>query len=180
MKNNCAALLPVICCLCAAPALSQQTWQADLSSYVGPVARVGLPSEAATSRLVLIAFEYATQCNPLFTYVELQGPKFGVAEKQSSLPPSSIGGAINGKRYAGNSAAMTLYSNGIEVGFAMPDEMAMALASDPITSISFTTPAGKEIPLPTTGLSKAAAQALDACTKKVFFLGLLLLAVSRR
>ncbi|EHN65081.1 MULTISPECIES: hypothetical protein [Comamonas] len=169
MKNNCAALLPVIFYFCAAPALGQQTWQADLSSYVGPVARVGLPSEGATSRLVLIAFEYATQCNPLFTYVELQGPKFGVAEKQSSLPPSSIGGAINDKRYSGNSAAMTLYSNGIEVGFAMPDEMAMTLASDPITSISFTTPTGKEIPLPTAGLSNAAAKALDACTKKVFF-----------
>lgn len=168
MKINGASLLPVIFCFCAAPALGQQTWQADTSGYAGPVARIGLPSEGSTSRLILIAFEYATQCNPLFTYVEIQGPKFGVAEKQSSLPPSSIGGAINDKRYSGNSAAMTIYSNGIEVGFAMPDEMAMALASDPITSISFTTPTGKEIPLPTAGLSKAAATAQDACTKKAF------------
>ena len=170
MKIKCASLLPIIFCFCAAPALGQQAWQADSSGYAGPVARVGLPSEGATSRLVLIAFEYATQCNPLFTYVEIQGQRFGVVEKQSPLPPSSIGGAINDKRYSGNSAAaVTLYSNGFEVGFAMPDEMAMALTSDPITSISFTTPAGKEIPLPTAGLSKAAAAAQDACTKKGFF-----------
>lgn len=163
-------IIPVLLVATASISMAQQTWVAESRSSSGPVARVELPSENGKSRLALIAFEYARKCDPLFTYVEMQGRKFGVPEKQSRLPPSSIGGAINGKRYSGSAAsAITVYSNGIEVGFSMTDEMAMALAFDAINSISFTTPAGKEIPLPTTGLKKAVESALDACTKKVSF-----------
>lgn len=165
-----ATFFPAIFCIFTTPVFAQQAWGTDTRNSSGPVARIELPSDGAKSRLALIAFEYARKCDPLFTYVEMQGRKFGVPEKQSRLPPSSIGGAINGKRYSGSAAsAITVYSNGIEVGFSMPDEMAMALAFDAINSISFTTPAGKEIPLPTTDLKKAVESALDACTKKVSF-----------
>lgn len=162
--------LLLLLALFGSAAMAQQTWVADSRSSAGPVARVELPLESGKSRLAMIAFEYARKCDPLFTYVEMRGRKFGTPEKQSKLPPSSIGGSINGKRYSGSSAAAaTIYSNGIEVGFGMPDDMAMSLAFDAINSISFTTPAGKEIPLPIAGLKKAVETALDICTQKVSF-----------
>lgn len=156
--------------LSSSAAMAQQTWSADARSSAGPVARVELPSEGGKSRLAMIAFEYARKCDPLFTYVEMQGKRFGAPEKQSRLPPSSIGGTINGKRYSGSSAAaITLYSNGVEVGFGMPSDMAMTLAFDAVSSISFITPTGKEIPLPIAGLKKSIESALDTCTSKVSF-----------
>lgn len=156
--------------LVSASAMAQQTWVADVSSNSGPVAIVELPSKGGKTRLAMIAFEYARQCDPLFAYTEMQGRKLGDPEKQSRLPPSRIGGAINGKYYSGSAvAAATIYSNGIEVAFGMPNDMAMSLAFDTVKSISFTTPVGKEIPLPTAGLKKAVESALDICTQKASF-----------
>lgn len=162
--------LALVLTLSASTAIAQQSWSIDSRSSTGPVALIELPSDGGKSRLAMIAFEYARKCDPLFTYVEMHGRKLGTPEKQSRLPPSSIGGSINGKRYSGSSAAaITVYSNGIEVGFGMPDDMAMTLAFEAVNSISFTTPAGKEIPLPIAGLKKAIESAVDTCTQKVSF-----------
>ena len=123
---------------------------------------VQLPDASGKSRLSMIVFEYARKCDPLFSYVEMIGRKFGTPEKQSLLPPSSIGGRVNGKYYTGRAAA-TIYSNGLEVGFGMPDEMAFAIAFDEIKTLSFITPAGKEMSIPTNGLRSAIDAALEVC-----------------
>lgn len=147
---------------------AQGAWVANLSSQQGPVAMVELPAPRGEARLAMFVFEYSRKCDPLFTYSVIRGRKFGTPEKQSLLPKSNIGGTINRKLYSGNnSAAATLYSNGFEVGFGMPDEMAMAIAFDKVSSVSFITPKGDEVILPIEGLRAAVDKAIEACVSKV-------------
>ena len=147
---------------------AQGAWVANLSSQQGPVAMVELPAPRGETRLAIFAFEYSRKCDPLFTYAVVRGRKFGTPEKQSLLPQSNIGGTINRKRYSGNNAAVvTTYSNGFEVGFGMPDEMAMAIAFDKVGSVSFITPKGDEVLLPIDGLRTAVDKAIEACVSKI-------------
>jgi hypothetical protein len=147
-------------------AIAQARWTMDSRSATGPVAIIELPNAFGKSRVSMIVFEYLRKSDPLISYVEMAGKKFGKAEKQSLLPPSNIGGKVNGKHYTGTAAA-TIYSNGFEVGFGMPDEMAFVIAFDEIRSLSFITPTGKEILIPTNGLRAAVDAALEVCTNRV-------------
>lgn len=160
----------IACCLSLAAlcghAIGQSSWTMDARSPAGPVAMVELPKESENSRLSMIAFEFARKCDPIFSYIEMKGRKFGAPEKQTRLPKTSIGSRVNGKHYTGVAVA-TIYSNGIEVGFGVPDEMAFAIAFDEIRSLSFITPAGKEISVTTKGFRSAVDAALNVCTSRV-------------
>ncbi|MFS4515347.1 hypothetical protein ACMFLR_15945 [Delftia tsuruhatensis] len=116
--------------------------------------------------MAMITFEYARKCDPMLVFVELEGSKYGTPLKQMILPPSKIGGIVNGKFYTGT-AAVTSYSNGVEVGFSMPDPMAHAIAFDEVKSMTFVTPTGAKHELSTKGLRPAVNGALDVCVSKV-------------
>ena len=117
-------------------------------------------------RIVMIVFEVSRKCDPIFSYVEMKGRKFGTPEKQSRLPMNTLGARVNGKHYTGH-AASTLYSNGFELGFGMPNDMALVIAFDEVRSLTFVPPSGKEVTVPTAGLRVAVDAALNACAKRI-------------
>lgn len=144
-------------------AWAQNTWQTDTRGASGPVAMVRLPGGGKT-RVSMIAFEYLRRCDPIFSYAEFEGNRFGAPIGQERAP--SAGGSVNGKRYSGP-AAKTTYSNGFEIGFAVPNDMAMSLVFDDVRSLTFVTPTGAEVAVPTGGLKNAVDAALEHCTSRV-------------
>lgn len=152
-------------CASSALAQAQGTWVANLDGKAGPSAIVELTSQKGETRLVSITFEYARKCDPGFSHLLMQGRSLSKPESQRLLPSSHIGGILNGKRYTGP-AVLTLYSNAVDTEFAMPYDMAKTIAFEQIGSISFVTPKGDEVRLPTVGLRAALDLALDACQKK--------------
>lgn len=152
--------------LCSTGVLAQTSWQLDLRSATGPVVTTQLSAVAGKSRLLMITFELARKCDPMFVYVELAGSKYGTASRQERLSNTRIGGRVNGISYTGP-AVKTTYSNGFEAGFAMPDQMALVIAFESVKSLAFVTPDGQTIALPTQGLRPAVDKAIESCTNKV-------------
>lgn len=146
--------------------LAQAAWLFDSRSPAGPVAMVQLSPLPGRDRIVMIAFEISRKCDPIFSYVEMKGRKFGTPEKQIRLPANTLGARVNGKHYTGN-AASTLYSNGFELGFGMPNDMALLIAFGDVRSLSFIPPNGQEIVIPTTGLRAAVDAAMNACVDRI-------------
>ncbi len=149
-----------------AGAHAQSAWRVDKKAAMGPVAVFDLPSEGGKNRVAMFAYEYLRRCEPLFTYAEIRGRSFGAGEKQMALPSGRAFGNVNGTRYTGP-GAVSVYANAVEVGFGMPNDMALAVTFGKVTSLSFVTPSGKEVPIPTRGLVEAAGAAFEACAKKV-------------
>lgn len=127
---------------------------------------VTLQAPKGETRLAIITFEYARKCDPGLSYFAMQGRSLGRLEKQQRLPESNIGGILNGKRYTGP-AAISIYSNAVDIAFAMPDDMAMAIAFEKVNSFSYITPKGDEVRLPIDGLRAAVDKAIEVCVSKV-------------
>lgn len=146
--------------------LAQASWVSDTRSAAGPVAMVQLSPLPGRDRIVMIAFEISRKCDPIFSYVEMKGRKFGAPEKQIRLPTNTLGARVNGKHFTGH-AASTLYSNGFELGFGMPNDMALVIAFEDVRTLSFIPPNGQEIAVPTTGLRAAVDAAMNACVDRI-------------
>lgn len=127
---------------------------------------VELQAPKGETRLAIITFEYARKCDPGISHLVMRGRSLGQIEKQQRLPASSIGSILNGKRYTGPAVA-SIYSNAIDIGFAMPDDMAMAIAFEKINSFSYISPKGDEVRLPLDGLRTAVDKAIEACVSKL-------------
>lgn len=153
-------------CSVSAIAAAEPAWRMDARGAAGPVAMVELPPQKGANRVAMLTFEYERRCDPLLTYATMKGRKFGAPEKQGRLPDSRLAGAVNGKKFSGP-GAFTLYSNGLEIGLGVPNEMALIVLDEEVTSLSFTTPTGEEVPLPTRGLRKSADAAFKVCAQKV-------------
>lgn len=147
----------------ALPSMSQTAWQTETRGVAGPVAVVRIPGGAKT-RVSMLAFEYVRKCDPIFSYAEFDGNRFGTPIAQERL--DSAGAIVNGKRFNGP-AAKTTYTNGYEVGFAAPNDMAMTVVFEDVRSLSFLLPSGGEVAVPTMGLKKAVDAALEHCTNRV-------------
>ena len=145
---------------------AQGSWVADLRGQAGPAAMVELQAPKGETRLAIITFEYARKCDPGLSHFVMRGRSLGKIEKQQRLPASSIGSILNGKRYTGPAVA-SIYSNAVDIAFAMPDDMAMTIAFEKVNSFSYVSPKGEEVRLPIGGLRAAVDKAIEACVSKI-------------
>ncbi|WKL16539.1 hypothetical protein QYQ99_03010 [Comamonas testosteroni] len=166
VRLNIKLVLAATVLIATVGAHAQSSWRMDKKGAAGPVAVLDLPAEGGNNRVAMLAYEYARRCSPLFTYAEIKGRQFGAGEKQMALPSGRAFGSVNGNRYTGP-GAVSVYANAVEVGFGMPQDMAQIVTFGKVTSLSFVTPAGKEVSIPTRGLSEAAGAAFEACAQRV-------------
>lgn len=141
---------------------AQSSWGVELRSPAGPIAVVQLPN-VGKSRVAMISFEYTRKCQPIFSFAEFDGTSFGTPISQHRLP--SAGGSVNGKSYSGP-AVQTVYNNGYEIGFGIPQAMATTLFLESVRRLTFSTPSGQEIPVPSGGMKSALDAALAHCLNR--------------
>lgn len=94
----------------------------------------------------------------------MSGPQLGKPISQSVLTDSKIGIVLNGRFHTWHAVA-TKYDNGYEAGFGVTNELFSLLLGD-VSSLTFVTPSGEHISLPTGGLRKSLQEALDVCAKR--------------
>lgn len=144
---------------------SQPTWRVDTRVSTGPVAQVALPSVGKKRRAALVVFEHARQCDPIFSFAEISGPKLGSPVGQSVLTGTKIGVVVNGKFHTWH-AAISRYANGYEAGIAVTSDLFAALKGE-VTSLAYITPDGERVALPVAGFRQAVQSALEACLKQL-------------
>lgn len=149
----------------ATPAKAQYTWRVDARSPAGPIVQVALPNSGIKHRTSFMVFEYARNCDPIFSFAEISGSRLGTALGQSILKNSKIGVLLNGKFYSWH-AAITNYDNGYEVGFGVTNELLLQLLVN-LDSLAYVTPSGEKIPLPLSGFRQSVQSAVDICRKRV-------------
>lgn len=140
-------------------------WRVDASATDGPLAQLNLPDSRGKKRAVLIAFEYARRCDPIFSFAELVGSRPGVLKSQSVLTGSKIGVVLNGAFYTWH-AAQTIYDNGYEAGFGLPNDLVLKMLLK-IDTLEYVTPSGERVPLSTRNFDTAFREAFDICRKRV-------------
>jgi hypothetical protein len=140
-------------------------WQVNRSADAGPLAQLDLPNAAGKRRAVLIAFEYARRCDPIFSFAEFAGSRPGTPKSQSRLNGTKIGVILNGDFYTWH-AAQTIYDNGYEAGFGMPNDLVMEMLLK-VNSLEYVTPSGERIPLSTSNFARAFREAIDHCRSRV-------------
>lgn len=140
-------------------------WRLDTRGGSGPFAQVDLAEAKGKRRAVLVAFEYVRRCDPIFSYIEITGNGLGAPTSQAVLRDSKIGIVLNGKFYTWH-AARTIYVNGFEAGFGVPNELFLHLLTN-VDSLAYVTPLGETIPLPTTNLQQSLKAAINFCRKRV-------------
>lgn len=140
-------------------------WRLNRDATAGPLAQIDLPGAAGKSRVALIVFEYARRCDPIFSFGEFAGSRPGTPKSQSRLNDSKIGVVLNGRFYTWH-AAQTIYDNGYEAGFGMPNDLVMEMLLK-VTSLEYVTPSGERIALATTNLDRTFREALDHCRNRV-------------
>lgn len=147
------------------PVFGQDVWTPNLQGVAGPFVQISAPDLGTKHRAVFVVFEYARQCDPIFSLIEITGPTLGKPIKQSVLNGSKIGVVVNGKVHTGY-AAQTKYDNGFEAGFSITNELFDLLMAK-VDSLAYITPEGEKILLPTSGFKLAAALALEVCAKRL-------------
>jgi hypothetical protein len=148
----------------AVSALAQGSWTVDSRGAAGPIAQVALKDSSTKRRTSFIAFEYARKCDPIFSFVEIAGQRLGNPIGQSVLTGTKIGVVVNGKFHTWH-AATTKYDNGYEAGFGVTNELFDSLTGK-VSSLSYVTPDGERIAMPTSGFSQAVQSAFDICAKR--------------
>ncbi len=133
--------------------IAQTAWQVDIRSPAGPVAGVPLPSAGGKQRIAIVAFEYERRCDPVFSIIEMTGPKLGQPLAQTVLAGSKIGIVLNGKFHTWH-AATRKYANGYEAGFGVTNDVFAKLTGD-VGSLTFVAPEGDHYPLPIAGLRQS-------------------------
>lgn len=147
------------------PVQAQYIWRMDARSPTGPIAQVALPDSGAKHRTAFMAFEYSRNCDPIFSFIEMSGSRFGAAINQSVLKNSKIGVLLNGKFYSWH-AAITNYENGYEAGFGVTNELLLQLLVN-LDSLAYVTPSGERVPLPLNGFHQSLQSAVDTCRKRI-------------
>lgn len=166
MQNTKYLALAFIIVAGSAPAANAQaSWTVDSRGAAGPVAQVTLADSGTKRRTSFIAFEYARKCDPLFSFMEITGSGLGNPIGQSVLKGTKIGVVVNGKFHTWH-AATTKYDNGYEAGFGVTNELFDLLIAK-VSTLSYVTPDGERVSLPTTGFSQAVQSALDICAKRL-------------
>lgn len=150
--------------LLSVPVFGQLVWTSNFQAVAGPVVQVAVPSSANKRRIVFVVFEYARQCDPIFSFLEISGEKLGKPVKQSVIHESKIGVVVNGQVHTGH-AAQTQYDNGFEAGFGITSEL-FDLLTGKLDSLAYITPGGERVFLPTIGFKPAIASALEVCAKR--------------
>jgi len=145
-------------------AQAQSAWKLDTRSAAGPIAQVALADSGTKHRTSFIAFEYVRKCDPIFSFAEINGSRFGSTVSQAALNETKIGVFVNGKFHTWH-AAMTKYDNGYEVGFGITNELFDVLVAK-TDSLVFVTPNGERVPLPTNGFRQSVLSAFDTCVKR--------------
>lgn len=143
---------------------AQAAWRLDTRGAAGPIAQVALASSGGKQRTSFIVFEYARNCDPIFSFAEFTGSRLGPAVSQSVLNGTKIGVVVNGQFHTWH-AAMTTYGNGYEVGFGIPNELFNLLRGQ-VYSLVYVTPDGERIPMPVGGFGYAVQSALDTCAER--------------
>lgn len=146
-------------------ASTTDAWRIETKPPTGPVLQVDLPDLKGKRRAVFVAFEYARNCDPLFSYLEIVGNQIGTAKSQTVLKDSKIGIILNGTFHTWH-AAITNYNNGFEVAFGVQNELALQLLTN-VNSIAYVTPSGERIPLPTADFSRSFQTAIESCRKRL-------------
>ncbi len=154
------AALPVF----AASVLAQGNWIVDSRGAAGPIAQVALENSSTKRRTSFIAFEYARKCDPVFSFAEITGQRLGSPIGQSVLIGTKIGVVVNGKFHTWH-AATTKYDNGYEAGFGVTNELFNSLTGK-VSSLSYVTPDGERIAMPTSGFTQAVQSAFEICAKR--------------
>lgn len=158
------AVAMAICFATAPAALGQGIWKLDTRGASGPVAQVALANAGAKKRTAFVVFEYSRRCDPIFSFAEIMGSQLGRPLGQSSLLGTKIGVMLNGKYHTWH-AAITKYDNGYEAGFAVTNELFDLLVGN-VDSLTFVTPDGSLVPLPTSGFTGSVQEAFAHCAKR--------------
>ena len=164
MRVACSLLL-LLALLGPAVAQPSGPWLVRANGAAGPVAQVALPDSHGKKRSAFIALEYARQCDPLFSFIEISGDRLGTTISQEVLTGSKIGVLLNGKFYTWH-AAKTTYSNGFEAALGIPNELALQLLVN-VDTLTFVTPDGERIPLPIGNFSQSFQSAAEACRMRL-------------
>lgn len=141
------------------------SWRVTTVSSTGPLLAVDLPNSNGKRRSVFVAFEYARQCDPIFSYGEQIGNSLGKPVSQAALTKSKIGINLNGSFYTWY-AAITKYEKGYEAGFGIQNDLLQQLLIN-VSSLSYVTPYGEVVDLPTKNFSQGFLKAIEICRKKV-------------
>lgn len=160
------ALASILSALLTAPAFAQPPgpWQVHTNGAAGPVAQVALPDARGKKRTALVVLEYARQCDPLFSFIEISGDRLGNPISQDVLTGSKIGIQLNGKVYTSH-AAKTTYSNGFEAAMSIPNDLALQLLVN-VDTLAFVAPDGERMPLPISNFSQSFQATVAACRKR--------------
>mgnify|MGYP001551785331 CR=1 FL=1 len=164
MRVVCSLLLLVIFSGSAA-AQPSGPWLVRTSGASGPVTQVALPDSRGRKRTVFIALEYARQCDPLFSFIEISGDRLGTPISQEVLTGSKIGIFLNGKFYTWH-ATKTTYNNGFEAALGIQNELALQLLVN-VDTRKGVTPDGERIPLPVGNFSQSFQSAVEACRRRL-------------
>jgi hypothetical protein len=165
VANRACTFVFVILAETCVPVSAQASWRIETGSETGSLAQVDLPGSGSKRRTSLLVFEYARRCDPLFSFVEINGLHFGSAVGQSVLKDSQIGIVINGEFHTWH-AAITNYDNGYEAAVGITNELFAQLLLN-IKSLEYVTPMGERVPLPTDGFREAVTAAANACSMRV-------------
>ena len=114
---------------------------------------------------MFVAIEYARTCDPIFSYTEITGNVLGTPMSQTLLKDTKLGIVLNGEFHTWH-AAQTKYANGYEAAFGVQNELLLQLLIN-VDSLSYVTPAGENIPLPTANFSRGLQLAIDYCRNRV-------------
>jgi hypothetical protein len=165
IKSKTASIAILLLSLATMPVQAQFVWHMDARSPTGPIAQVALPDSGAKHRTAFLVFEYARNCDPIFSFAEVGGSRLGAAVSQSVLKNSKIGVLLNGKFYSWH-AAITNYDNGYEAGFGVTNDLLLQLLVN-LDSLVYVTPSGERVPLPLNGFRQSVQSAVDICRKRI-------------
>lgn len=165
-----ASLVVLLALAATAPFVGAQPvpshpWRVNANANAGPLMQLDLPNSNGKRRGVIVAFEYARRCDPIFSYLEMTGDRLGIPKSQAVLTGSKTAVILNGVTYTGH-AAQTTYDNGYEAGFGMPNDLVVRLLLK-IDSMAYVTPAGDHVSLSTNNFDQAFREAIEICAKRM-------------
>ncbi len=140
-------------------------WRVVTHGQSGPVVQTDLPDSNGKRRTAFIAIEYARQCDPIFSFIEIQGNSLGSPVSQTVLRGSKIGVILNGKFHTWHAGKIS-YSNGYEASFGIENELVRQLLAG-VSTLIYVTPSGEQIPLNVANLPAALRTGLEFCKKKI-------------
>lgn len=149
-------------------AQAPRQWFVDETNQTGILGRVH--GGIFAKREFMVAFEFESQCQPIFSSIKMQDKAFGALLRVSAFPPEKVFLAINGIHYTWHGAHAE-YSGGREIGIGITQKAWNALLSNP-TTVSFTELDGQTYDVPVGRIdggriSTILQQAADLCQQRL-------------